>query len=319
MAPPATRFSQTSQPPPKTRKFFNRMGFKKSKRTSVGKRLAIAKRVRDTYKKQQRVARKNKRNDIKVPRSYLLSDEQKEQLKRIKEETLARQEEYLSNRPKELPAHVADFEAQLQTADALIEAIDGRDVEGSRSADLEERVFAAGKRLFVFVNYVGHAESPALNYLLSRGAAVLTDVRALSGAARVCLFGQAKTGKFSLAKAIEAALPGLAVKMLDIPLSKITPSAVLRKAVPSDKIDTVFFFRQMFPFIDKGALADHYALPRFATPDEFLETLGSQSAPHSKKNAQMALAAKQFISDVQNNKIAWACDDSRMNFTFTRC
>lgn len=292
---------------------------KQSKRVSFGKKLAIAKRVRDTFRKQQKLLRRRQRSEPKVPRSLLLTEAEREQLRSIKRETDERTEEWHRDRQPMVAPHLEELTARTEETDWFVEVVDARAPEDCRDRQSEMAVMAAQKPLYVWLTHSDeYLCSIVAKQLESTGMLILTDLDMLARMAsedgcslsRICIFGKPKTGKFTLRTQLESVLPSAATSVVKIPQSENTLSSVLRGAVSQDTIDPLFYFKRALPSLDLSALTDFYRLPVCYKSLDFLTALGDRLLANEKKaKRRQEAAATRFIRDASENRIQWACVD----------
>lgn len=289
-----------------------------SKRISERKKTKVARKNIRREKKIRKEQKKKQRGLVKVPKSYLLSEEEKEHLKSIREATQQRTQEYQSPESCE-PAHILDLKKCLleHMCDTFIEVVDFRDIEGSRNKSAEDLLKKNGKEVYVFINFSNGMFDADLCSLQNDGLTVLHDLGVLSNSKKLCIFGNRKSGKFLLSKSIEAlCVDTPEFEFIRTPSSQSAASGVLRGHLGLDDINPVVVFNQIWKFINQEEIKKFYMLGSFDGPEAFLDVLADKVAEGASSKKSLSSAALQFFKDAQMGKIAWMKRQGCFHFKF---
>lgn len=297
--------------------FTVRMAKRQSKRVSERKKTRTAVKNARKEAKLKRELRKKERKSIKVPKSYLITEKEKEHLRSIKEATEKRtqnQEKSEIDEPEFLRSLRDCIDAKK--CDAFIEVIDYRDINSSRNRSCENLITESGKHLFIFVNFIDNAFSIDLSKLNAENVSVLSDLSVLSSLSKICIFGNPKTGKFLLSKQIEAANPNTEFEFIRTPVNKVGLSDFLRGHIDIKNIDSVIMLNKHWQFINEEEIKRYYMLGRFDACDSFIDLLAEKLSADSVVKKTHREAADAFFSDILSGKIRWICIDGVFHFQF---
>lgn len=293
------------------------MGKRQSKRMSERKKTKIAVKNSRKQAKLNKEIRKKQKTAIKIPKSYLMTDEEKEHLKFIKQET--------ENRCKEVIVPETtdpDFIVELKKCvfegcyDAFVEMIDFRDVELSRSAICEKILQENGKKVYIASNFDENTFDVDFSTLENDTFKLLADPSALSTASKICIFGNPKTGKFSLSKLIEKVNVKAEFVLINTPVEMSGVSAVLRGYIGLESIVSTILLEKCWKNIDQDAIKDFYMLCSFDSMESFLDLLAEKLSKESLRKKAHKDAAFQFFKDVLDKKIHWIKMKSQIYFDF---
>ncbi|KAI5169947.1 hypothetical protein PAEPH01_1123 [Pancytospora epiphaga] len=295
------------------------MANRKSKRISKGKQMKASRKVRDGFRKKQKQERKNSSKKIDVPKSFLLSEAEKEQIQFIKEQTEQRTLEY--NKTIEIlddiPKYISELEDALSVADAAVEVLDYRDITHSRSIKCEEIVKKHGKRLYFYLSHYNEAFNVDIKILEEVGH-VITDMKVLETYKNICIFGNAKSGKFTFIKLIEEVGINPVCVRVTTPIEKPSPSMILRGVSNSVRIDPLAWFSEIFQFMNPLSLADYYKIRPVSEMNELLKLLGEVYSAENRERKTICAGILHILKDIQAGKIPWVCTGDQYVFEFIR-
>ncbi|EOB14993.1 Guanine nucleotide-binding protein-like 3 [Nosema bombycis CQ1] len=176
---------------------------RQSRRISSRKKHNIEKRIKTRAKKLSKIKKKEMKGNPKLPKSVLLTDEDLENLKRIKEEENQRREENTN-------FDFDSFKFFVDNSDLLIEVLDARDPLGSLNPFYENCIKEKSKKLIICINNKDGVPVEVVeyweSYLKSQGYEVSDDenisndknISKIKG--RIGIFGQKGVGKMYLYK-----------------------------------------------------------------------------------------------------------------------
>ncbi|EOB13009.1 Guanine nucleotide-binding protein [Nosema bombycis CQ1] len=221
---------------------------RQSRRISSRKKHNIEKRIKTRAKKLSKIKKKEMKGNFKLPKSVLLTDEDLENLKRIKEEENQRREENTN-------FDFDSFKFFVDNSDLLIEVLDARDPLGSLNPFYENYIKEKSKKLILCINNKDGVPMEVVeyweSYLKSQGYEVSNDknisknISKIKG--RIGIFGQKGVGKMYLYKKMNLSVggdykgkeggspldPPLAVSPLQYPSSSINIFKDLIQSPPS--------------------------------------------------------------------------------------
>lgn len=299
------------------------MAKRASKRVSEKKKTRTAVRNARKEAKIKREMRKKHRNAVKVPKDYLMTDEEKDQLKKIKETTQER------NRNIHASSSDVAFISELKRCifekccDAFIEVVDFRDIDASRSRECEDLLKENFKKVFIFINFIDSSFAVDLPRTPSEDIEVLANVSCLSVFKNICIFGNPKIGKFLLSKSIEKANPKSTFEFIRVPVRSATSSTsaslscLFRGYIDAKDINPCVMFERCWEYVDQDAIREYYALGRFDSCGAFLDLLAKALTKDPAKVKTHDDAAITFFRDVIDGRIHWIRKDDKFYFHFT--
>ncbi|EOB14305.1 Guanine nucleotide-binding protein-like 3 [Nosema bombycis CQ1] len=170
---------------------------RQSRRISSRKKHNIEKRIKTRAKKLSKIKKKEMKGNPKLPKSVLLTDEDLENLKRIKEEENQRREENTN-------FDFDSFKFFVDNSDLLIEVLDARDPLGSLNPFYENCIKEKSKKLIICINNKDGVPVEVVeyweSYLKSQGYEVINDKNISEIKGRIGIFGQKGVGKMYLYK-----------------------------------------------------------------------------------------------------------------------
>jgi len=316
----------------------------KSKRLTTRRRERLNKLGRLKEKKMRKLAKERMEKKEKVPKSVLMTEDQRRKLKEIKMATDERNKNAVVE--AEDPQHIRRINECLEACDAFVELLDYRDIDGSRSKDIEQRIKSENKKIYVLYSHYEEDLPVNTDHLVSDGLTVLNSIEELlsdsttvngkgissgkkaSGkkasngkrtgeTRRLCIFGQPNSGKFLLTKQLEDRSETVSVEKVTVPVNKVTPSAVFRKAFPMSNSDLVGLFEKIYPFLtDRTALCDFYTVEECEDWRDFLNKLNEKNSLESRMRKRLEIGATRFFRDVLASKIAWCVSEKEYKFRF---
>lgn len=300
------------------KKFLNPVMAKKlSKRISERKKTKIARKNSRKEAKIRKEQIKKQKSIAKVPKSYLISDEEKAHLKTVKDAAQQRSLEYQKPEEKE-PSHIVELKRCISEhmCDAFIEVLDFRDIEGSRSRSSEDLLKSNGKKVYAFVNFADDMFDATFPFQ-NDGLTVLHDLSILLGSKRICIFGNCKTGKFLLSKSIEAlGTDAMDFEFVRTPARKTSVAEVLRGQIDLKDINPGVMFGQVWKFINEEEIKGFYALRSFDGCDAFLDVLSDKIAEDTNSKKSLSGAALKFFKDTLMGRIRWMKHQDDFSFIF---
>lgn len=290
-----------------------------AKRTS--KRVSERKKTRTAVKKARKEAklkrelRKKEKKTVKIPKAYLMTDEEKEHLKSIKIATEERTKEFVQ--PEPLPKFINDLKACLseKNCDAFVQIVDFRDIEGSRSKKCEEIIRENGKKVYLVPNFI--EKDFELNYSeleKKSGLEVLKDYSILKDCRRICIFGNKKSGKFLFSKHIDQAAPGVEFEFVRTPAASNDLPSIFRNITDLKDINPTIMFHRCWDFINPDEIKLFYMLNGFDSPDSFLDLLAEKISKEYNRKKNHNDAAIYFFKDVIEGRIRWMKIDGQLYF-----
>lgn len=278
------------------------MAKRASKRVSERKKTRTATRLARKEAKVKKEAAKKHKQSVRVPKSYLMTDEEKEQLKSIKEST-ARRTKDAKPAPTE-PEFISEMKRCLleKKCDAFLEVVDFRDIESSRNRACEALLKENSVKIFMFVNFSNDSFELDCTDL---GIEVIRDFSAVSGFSHICVFGNRKVGKFLLTKHLEEFNKGADFTFVRTPVEPGL-SALLRGHVDPKDINPEIMFKEFWSYVEPETIREYYMLGRFDSCDSFLsllsEKLSRDDGGRRKAHNDAALAV---FKDIIGGKIRW--------------
>jgi len=307
------------------------MAKNKSKRVSERRKTRNVQRNTRNEAKIRREQKKKMKGSVKIPKSVLMTEEEKEHLKNIKASTEIRSREANVKKP-DVPQYLLDLEKCIfkHNCDAFIEVLDFHDIEGSRDKAAENFLKQNSKNFYVFINNNNGMFDIDLSYLDNEGIALLRDFSTLSNFNKLCIFGNQKTGKFLLSKTIEdyfgddagkgscnnAEAKNKEFEFVRTPSNRLVISSVLGGALNLDDIKPVFMFEKIWEFVDKEELKMFYSLRSFSDYETFLSLLYDKIEDKNSAKKDLNKAALYFFRDVLSKKIGWIRHQNRLYFKF---
>ncbi|ELA42334.1 uncharacterized protein VICG_00734 [Vittaforma corneae ATCC 50505] len=299
------------------------MAKRTSKRVSERKKTRTAVRNARKEAKLKREMRKKHKNVTKIPKDYLMTDEEKEQLRKIKEATQERNQ--TTSVDSEDPAFISELEKCIfeKNCDAFVEIVDFRDIDSSRSRQCEEILKKNSKKIFMCMNFISNSFQMDLSWTKNENIEVLADISRLSVFKKICIFGNPKIGKFLLSKSIEETNPKSAFEFIRIPvkpstLSKaVNLSNLFRGYIDIKDINPSAMFENCWEYIDQDAIKEYYILGRFDSCGAFLDLLAEKMSKDSSKKKTHDEAAVVFFKDVIDGRIRWIRKNGNFYFQFT--
>lgn len=290
------------------------MAKKTSKRISERKKTRTAVKNARKEAKLKREMRKKQRNAPKIPKNYLATDEEKELAKSIQKATKERTRSAES--PQEEPGHISELKRCMSLCDAFIEVVDFRDIAGSRCEDCEELLKQGSKKFFVYLNHTNDSFQVDMASLQGEMCCFLSDPAMLSACNKICIFGNRKTGKFLLSKAIEEANPGAEFEFVRVPVKLSGASDLFRGYVDLNNINPSVMFENCWKNIDQSVIRDFYMLRNFDSVGSFLDLFAEKISRETSRKRTHDDAAICFFKDVLNGKIRWLKRDEDLYFSF---
>ncbi|KAM0681465.1 hypothetical protein GINT2_000667 [Glugoides intestinalis] len=284
---------------------------------SERKKTKIAIKSSRKQAKLNKDLRKKQKKAIKIPKSYLMTDEEKEHLKFIKQETENRCKEMGVPEPTD-PDFIVELKKCVSEGcyDAFVEMVDFRDVELSRNAPCEKILQENGKKVYIAANFDENTFDIDFSTLENDTFKLLRDHSVLSNASKICIFGNPKTGKFLLSKSIEQINSNANFTLIETPVEKSGISALLRGYIGFESILPAILFEKCWKNIDQNAIKDFYMLCSFDSAESFLDLLAEKLAKESLKKKTHNDAALYFFKDILDKKIYWIKIKSQVYFDF---
>lgn len=293
------------------------MAKRKSKRISRRTILSAARKVRENFRKQRKLNKKQEMDAVKVPRAFLLTDAEKEQIKQIKEDTKARTAEHQAEEGTDVAPHIAELMECIQTCDLFVEVVDYRDIVSGHSRKCGEMLAKSGKKLLIYLSHFSDHFNTGYEKLEDDNTEIVRDYSVFDSARKVCVFGNPKSGKFVLTKEITSRNPEAVVRRITTPTKKATLSDVMRNAADEKCIDSIVHFKEIYPFIDKTAIMDFYVIGTFGSWEGLLTALGRKFSGEQRPRRCMEAGALRFIKDIKDGRILWARTSDQFMFKFT--
>lgn len=293
------------------------MAKRASKRVSEKRKTKRAEKNARSEAKERRKQRASQKMAVKVPRSVLLTSDQKKHLNEIKAASKERSMEINSLPVVEEPEIIKNVRISIfdNKCDVFIEVIDSRDIEGSRCRLAEEEIIKEGKKLYSYVekNIVVDGLNPLNNF---------SDLKGY----RLCIFGNIKSGKFILSKKIEDFFNSNEIffDFIRTPCNTVSVSEVLRNQIDLEKIDPVFMIYQFWSFINKKSLKELYMVPEFSSLEEFLESLAEKyfdevNFNYLKKSKNITVKAGYFfLKDIKGGRFGWSKSGNTYSFSINK-
>lgn len=286
------------------------MGKRHSKLSSAKSRVKISKKLRASFRKEQLAKKKRSKLLAKIPKSVLMLDSERELLKRIKEQAKQRAESEQAVPKEELPCHIERLTSLLPETDVFIEIIDARDIQASRSYDSENLIINSGKQLCVYLSHFTAGLPVDLSSLNKSSLQVLSDISLLGKTQSICVFGQARSGKYTLSQEIARINPAVTISRVKVPVANASLAAMLRGAIDEKEIDHFIHFKRIWACTDSRLLSDFYRLPSFGTAEEFLDALSP--LPQDRIRKRREAAALRFFRDIKTKDIPWIALPDRL-------
>lgn len=293
------------------------MAKRQSKRVSERKKTRTAVRNARKEAKLKRELRKKEKKSIKVPKSYLVTVEEKEHLRNIKEATEKRNQNQIKENDDK-PEFLKNINSCMyeKECDTFIEVVDYRDINSSRNRGCENFITENGRKLFVFVNFIDNAFNVDLSVFNTENISILTDLSILSSSSKICIFGNPKTGKFLLSKQIEEINPNVHFEFIRTPVNKNGLSDFLRGYIDLKNIDPVIMLNKCWAFINEDEIKRFYMLGGFDTCNSFIDLLAEKLSKDSTVKKTHNEAADAFFNDILSGRIRWVCIDNAFHFLF---
>jgi len=294
------------------------MAKKTSKRVSERRKTKTAVKNSRKEAKLRRVQAKKHRNSIKVPKSYLMTDSEKEQMKSIKDATEKRTKDFVVQ--EKSPDSIAQVEKCIleKHCDAFVEVVDFRDIGESRSLACEELLKKNKKKVFVFVNYNNSRFDANMETVLGGGLELLKDVSALAGFKRICIFGNPRMGKFLLSKHIETANPSAEFEFVRTPVRRESLSDMLRGYLDLKDVNPLVMFGICWKSIDPEVVKEHYMVRSFNSYESFLDLLAEKLSRDAGRPVTHSDAALSVFKDMISGKIGWIKTSGGFYFDFSQ-
>lgn len=288
----------------------------KDRRISALQRVKLDRRTRERYKKLERIKAKQSHNNIKVPKSILLTDKEMHEFKELRKNTKERNESFKNIEKVSVAAHVQDLNNCIEKCDLFIEVLDFRDIDGTRSIKSENLIRESGRTVYAFISFYSDTFEVDLSRLENTGIKIIRDVSVFTEKKNICIFGRAQCGKFTLSKQIEEIISGVSISIVKIPSKHVDMSVALRSAIDLDTIDSLILFKSIYQFINPALICDFYKIPNFETCEELCSLLGKKYSSYTQPRKCMEAGALQFIKDVKASRILWIRRDSLYTFKF---
>ena len=244
-------------------------------------------------RKKPNKMRKEGRIRQKVPKSVLMTQEEKENFQRIQEMSEKRNQEILEEPVMELDENMSKIHEYIDY-DLFIQILDKRDTESSRCLEVEEFLKSVGKKVQNFLT------DNKINKKIFKGK-------------KVVIFGRKNTGKFLFSKKIEDICT---VSIVEIASTEVRIYEILKNTAAEGSYDPIFTFMDLMPFINPSQIRDFYCLREFSDVEDFMTLLGKKVGNEKKNRRIMSAGAKQVIKDIQNEKIKWVKEGEKYTFSF---
>lgn len=289
------------------------MAKKNSKRVSERRKTKTAIKNARKEAKLKRELRKKQKNTIKVPRDYLMTDEEKELIKKIKDDSKKRSalsSTEIDNDPTILELKSCVFD---KNCDAFIEVVDFRDIESSRSKICEDFLKKNFKKIFMFINYVDDKFDMDYSSIKNDNIEIIngTDILPFKNFKKICIFGNRKSGKFLLSKNINSEAD---FEFIRVPSGNNVISDLFRGLIELKDVDPVNIFEVCWKFINKDQIRERYEIGRFDSSGSFLDLLAEKLSKNSIKKKSHTDAAIYFFKEVISGKIRWVRNDNVIYF-----
>ena len=126
---------------------------KQSKRCSEKRKTKTAITNARKEAKLRKELNKNRRNSVKIPRSELMTEEEKQHLKKIKDGCKLRSKDVKQPTTEESEAF-EKLKKLEKTCECFIEVLDYRDIEGTRNQEFENFLKENNHQVHVFLNFL---------------------------------------------------------------------------------------------------------------------------------------------------------------------
>lgn len=288
-----------------------------SKRISERKKTQHARKLIKKAAKIRKEQRKKQKGQIKVPKSVLMTEEQKAHLENIKLATQNRTKNHKIE-DKNIPEYISELEKCIfiRGCDTFVEIIDFRDIEGSRNKYAEKIIKQHEKPLYVYINYNNELFNIDLGYLEQQNLIIINDFSIFADSKKLCIFGNPKSGKFLLSKNIQNVVneKDLQFEFVKTPITDKTVSEVLRGHIDLQDINPIVMFRSIWEDINKNALKSFYMLANFDDYEEFLKLLCEKLEDKNSLKKSISDAALYFFKDIKNQNVPWMKKDGKYYF-----
>lgn len=263
--------------------------------------------------KLRRELNKNKRKAVKVPKSVLLTDDEKLQMKNIKEAAAMRAKELKPVETEDVK-RTEQFIECIKHCDCFLEVIDFRDIEGTRNLEFENILKENKINSFVFVNHADSEFNADLSILSS--FQLVSDFSQFSNFKKICIFGTNKVGKFVVTKEIERVCGDKEFHIIKTPAIKSGVSDVFRGTVDFKNINPKNMFESLWEFFEKDQLQEFFRISSFGDASGFLTLLADKISKDTLKTVTQDGAALTFFSAIRSGQIKWMKQSDRFIFKF---
>lgn len=263
--------------------------------------------------KLRRELNKNKRKAVKVPKSVLLTDDEKLQMKNIKEAAAMRAKELKPVETEDVK-RTEQFIECIKDCDCFLEVIDFRDIEGTRNLEFENILKENKINSFVFVNHTDSEFNADLSILSS--FQLVSDFSQFSNFKKICIFGTNKVGKFVVTKEIERVCGDKEFHIIKTPAIKSGVSDVFRGTVDFKNINPKNMFESLWEFFEKDQLQEFFRISSFSDASGFLTLLADKISKDTLKTVTQDGAALTFFSAIRSGQIKWMKQSDRFIFKF---
>lgn len=278
------------------------MAKKKSKRCSERRKTKTAVTNARKEAKLRREMNKNKKNSIKIPRSELMTDDEKQHLKNIKEGCEQRAKDVKPIKSEE-SIIFEKFKEQVEKCDCFIEVVDFRDIEGTRSKVFEQFLKEKNIPLHIYVNFSN--QEFQVDFSDFEGLNFVTDFSQFKNFKKICIFGFRKVGKFLVSKNIEEVCGEKVFEFIKIPINHPGISEVFRGVVDMKNVDPKQMVNLIWDSFEKDQLQEFFRLSRFEDLSEFLSLLAHKISKENLKTATLDDAALLVLNTIKSGQIKW--------------
>lgn len=291
------------------------MAKRKSKRCSERRKTKTVITNARKEAKLRREMNKNKRNSVKIPRSELMTDEEKQHLKEIKEGCIMRAKDIKLAETPESKAF-DKLKEQEKICDCFIEVVDCRDIEGTRNREYERYLKENEHQVFVYLNYTDPTFESDLSSL--KDLTFITDFSQFKNYEKICIFGAKKVGKFLLSKNIEDLCDQKSFELIRSPVSSSGASEVFRGVVEMNDVDSQAMIKLIWEFFEKNELQEYFRLSNFQDLQGFLNLLRDKMSKETLKNVTIDDAASLVLRTIKTCHIKWIKKSNRFYFKFNQ-
>lgn len=293
------------------------MAKRASKRVSERRKTKTAITNARKEAKLRRELNKKQRKTIKVPKSFLMTDEEKEHLRSIKKAAQLRASEAELNKSND-PEHISKLKQTIaeKQCDCFIEVVDFRDIDGSRVRDCEKLMADEGVSFFTFINFYDNSFEIDITQLAAEGHRLVESFEQFKNFKKICIFGHPKVGKFFLSKNINDVNSEIEFEFIRVPTKSKGLSEVLRKIVDIKELNSSAMFAKIFSNLDKEGAKEFFRLARFSDANEFLQLLADKLSKERNMPVSPNDAALFFFENAKNGQIRWAFVSKQISFKF---